>query len=97
LKFTSLTVEQWERLTTYRGLAALLVAFGHMVQVFVSPTSSFVAPYSGLMAQASVMMFFVISGASIAASAKRLILGVSPVYYYILGRASRIFPPLFFR
>lgn len=96
MKFTSLTREEWERLSTFRGMAAVLVAFGHMVQIFVSPTSILLAPYSGLLAQASVMMFFVISGASIAASANHSIESINPVYRYMSSRASRILPPLFF-
>ena len=67
-----------------------------MVQVFISPASIVLAPYSGLLAQASVMMFFVISGTSIAASANRVIEGANPVSRYISSRASRILPPLLF-
>lgn len=86
----------WDRLAVYRGLASVLVAFGHLVQVFVYPISTALAPYSGLLAQASVMMFFVISGCSIAASANRSLDAPHPVRRYLLNRGGRILPPLIF-
>lgn len=87
---------EWDKLAAWRGGAALMVAFGHMVQVFIYPTSSWLAPYSGLMAQASVMMFFVISGCSIAASGHGLLDHKEPLRDYLWNRMARIFPPLLF-
>ncbi len=91
-----LAKNDWRRLTAYRGLACFLVAFGHMVQVFVYPSETSIAPFTGLLAQASVMMFFVISGCSIAASVSRIIGGPNPVRRYALNRFGRILPPLIF-
>lgn len=88
--------QEWDKLAAWRGGAALMVAFGHMVQVFIYPTSSWLAPYSGLMAQASVMMFFVISGCSIAASGHGLLNHKEPLRDYLWNRMARIFPPLMF-
>ncbi len=81
-------------LSAYRGLAALLVSVGHLEQVFIRPYSSVYSPYAGLLAQASVMVFFVISGYSIASSASRLINKPNPVYEYVLKRLCRVLPPL---
>lgn len=81
-------------LSAYRGLAALLVSIGHLEQVFIRPYSSVFSPYAGLLAQASVMVFFVISGYSIASSASRLINKPNPVYEYVLKRSCRVLPPL---
>lgn len=88
--------EDWRRLATYRGLAALLVAFGHMVQIFVYPVSTWQASYSGLLSQSAVMMFFVVSGCSIAASAHRVIGEPRPVLMYALNRMGQILPPFVF-
>lgn len=93
---TELTKNDWELLAAWRGIAALLVAIGHMVQVFIYPTSVWLAPYSGLLAQASVMIFFVISGCSIAASGFSIVETAHPVRSYIWRRMARIWPPLLF-
>ncbi|UTW07485.1 acyltransferase family protein [Pseudomonas benzenivorans] len=88
--------ETWKRLAVYRGLAAVLVVFGHCVQVFVRPAAPELAPYTGLLAQASVMMFFVVSGFSIAASADKVFQHPFPIRQYVIKRAGRILPPLLF-
>jgi len=93
---TELAKEDWELLAAWRGIAAMLVAVGHMVQVFIYPGSTWLAPYSGLLAQASVMIFFVISGCSIAASGFSLLEANNPVRKYIWNRMARIWPPLIF-
>lgn len=95
-KLTGLAQSEWEQLAAWRGIAALLVAIGHMVQVFIYPGSVWLAPYSGLLAQASVMVFFVVSGCSIAASAVSISQKSHPIRRYILHRLVRIWPPLLF-
>lgn len=81
-------------ISTYRGLAALLVSLGHLEQVFIRPSTKIFSPYAGLLAQASVMIFFVISGYSIASSVSHLINKPNPVYEYALKRTCRVIPPL---
>jgi peptidoglycan/LPS O-acetylase OafA/YrhL len=83
-----------ESLNAFRGLAALLVALGHLEQVFLRPYSQVISPFAGLLAQASVMIFFVISGYSITASIEGLIGKPNSCYEYFIRRFCRVMPPL---
>ena len=83
-------------LTPIRGLAAAGVAIGHAFQTFIAPLAPALALYAGLLSQVSVMLFFVISGYSIAYSAERALAGQNPARVYWVNRLARIAPPLLF-
>ncbi len=84
----------WQALAAWRGLAAVVVACGHAVQIFVSPYLPVTFAGATLIAQAAVMVFFVISGFSIAAAARRSLSDAHPLLHYANHRAARILPPL---
>lgn len=86
----------WNQISAWRGFASIAVAFGHAVQVFVNFEYIYLRIYSGLLAQASVMVFFAISGYSIAAAVKRSLLQEDPWRHYFINRTARIMPPLIF-
>ncbi len=83
-----------ESLSAFRGLAALLVSLCHLEQIFLRPYTKLFSPYASLLAQGSVMIFFVISGYSITASISGLIDKPNPCYEYFIRRFCRVMPPL---
>lgn len=83
-------------LDSYRGCAALVVALCHAFQIFITPFAGGATKYIGLFSQASVMIFFVLSGFLIGNSALYNIKrnGNFDVSSYAKNRAMRIYPPL---
>lgn len=86
------------QLNTLRGLSAIAVLIGHGVQVFVAPLAPGAFPIFGLLAQAAVMLFFVLSGFLITKSITRNASQPSgfDVASYASDRFDRIYPPLLF-
>lgn len=97
--FKKLSESQSKQMDSLRGAAALAVAVGHANQIFLVPTESWSAPYFGLLAQAAVMVFFVLSGFLIGKSISRNIErnGMRFGWFeYSLDRFFRIYPALLF-
>lgn len=87
-----------DTLDTFRWLSAFIVCVGHSVWVFYSSSLSENNPWgfiSGLMSQASVMVFFVLSGFFICQSLCGSIYnGKIDINSYIKKRINRLYPPL---
>ncbi|MFW0888377.1 UNVERIFIED_CONTAM: acyltransferase [Pseudomonas sp. JL1] len=86
------------QLDTLRGLSAIIVLIAHAQQIFLAPAYHGLTGLFGLVAQASVMVFFVLSGFLICKSITRnhrdnVTFNIKP---YAIDRANRILPPLFF-
>lgn len=98
MDYRSIPAEASPQLNTLRGLSAIAVLIGHGVQVFVAPAMPAIFPVFGLLAQAAVMLFFVLSGFLITKSITRN--GSQPggfnVGSYASDRFDRIYPPLLF-
>ncbi|HGH4619200.1 TPA: acyltransferase family protein [Enterobacter cloacae] len=79
-----------------RGIAAIAVALAHVFQFFLARYHPEYYRYVGLIAQASVMVFFVMSGYLIGASIQNNISknGGFSMHSYAVSRFRRIFPPL---
>ncbi|WP_417592051.1 acyltransferase family protein [Parasphingorhabdus sp.] len=86
------------QLDSLRGLSALAVLIGHSFQVFIAPVSPNLFPVFGLMAQAAVMIFFVLSGFLITKSITRNSARPSgfSIGSFARDRFNRIYPPLVF-
>lgn len=77
-----------------RGLSAIIVLLAHCHQVFIAPEYRGLYPVFGLMAQAAVMVFFVLSGFLITKSITRNYCdGGFSVKSYAIDRFDRIYPP----
>lgn len=83
-------------LDSYRGCAALVVAACHAFQIFLTPFAPDATKFIGLFSQASVMVFFILSGFLIGNSALFNLKknGTFDVSSYAKSRALRIYPPL---
>lgn len=88
--------KQWSYITVWRGCAALCVCVGHMIQIFCQFQQPWLRVFGGVIAQSSVMIFFVVSGYSIAASLHRCHQSKSPAADFFWRRFFRIYPPLIF-
>jgi peptidoglycan/LPS O-acetylase OafA/YrhL len=86
------------QLDTMRGLSAIVVLIAHAHQIFLAPIYQGLNGFFGLLAQASVMVFFVLSGFLICKSITRNYRdnGAFNVGSYAVDRFNRIFPPLAF-
>lgn len=97
--FVRLTAEESTQFNSLRGSAAWIVAIAHANQIIISPTFPGLAPLFGLLAQAAVMIFFVLSGFLISKSIRGNVVrhsGRFSVLQYTIDRALRIWPPLLF-
>ncbi|WP_428031360.1 acyltransferase family protein [Ancylobacter sp.] len=85
-------------LDSLRGLAAIVVLVGHGYQIFIAPIYPLFFPIFSLLAQAAVMLFFVLSGFLITKSLTRNIFlnGRLDVGKYAVDRFDRLYPPLLF-
>jgi peptidoglycan/LPS O-acetylase OafA/YrhL len=93
--FSRLSDENSGFIHSCRGLAALMVVATHIEQVFVAPYWSGIHAYSLILGQASVMLFFVLSGFLICKSiTSRISEGDYRLLDYAAARAWRIVPPL---
>lgn len=81
-----------------RGAAAIAVVIGHANQIFVDPTNSAGRAYFGLLAQAAVMVFFVLSGFLIEKSISRNIERSATHQFslskFAIDRIKRLYPAL---
>lgn len=94
--FKKIEIKNSEFISSCRGLAALLVLLAHIEQVFLAPTWMGLYPYSRLVSQAAVMIFFVLSGLLIGKSITRQTAQSRYSFpSYARDRAWRILPPLF--
>lgn len=93
-KYQPVSNDQSIRLDSLRGLSALLVAAAHAFQVFVAPVDHTLYGACGLLAQAAVMVFFVLSGFLITKSITRRYAAGFSASRYAADRANRIVPPL---
>lgn len=86
------------QLDTLRGLSAIVVLIAHAQQIFLAPIYHGLYGLFGLFAQASVMIFFVLSGFLICKSITRNHRdnGAFNIKPYAIDRANRILPPLVF-
>lgn len=86
------------QLSTIRGLSAIVVLVAHAYQIFVAPVYPTLYALFGLIAQFSVMVFFVLSGFLICKSITRNVgdNGFFSAGEYAADRADRILPPLLF-
>lgn len=86
------------QLDALRGTAAIAVVAGHAYQAFVADALPMGRQIAGLVAQAAVMIFFVLSGYLITSSIRRNIAanGSFDGRQYVVGRFNRIYPPLLF-
>lgn len=85
------------QLDSIRGLAAISVVIGHANQVLIAPFYERLSPWLGLLAQSSVMIFFVLSGFLIGKSISSNIAkngGALSLKKYLGDRIIRIWPPL---
>jgi len=92
-----LTENQSTTLETFRAISAVIVVIAHSFQIFISGYHPKEFYYAGLFAQASVMMFFVLSGLLIGLSINNNISrnsGFFDVMSYAKSRLIRIYPPL---
>ncbi|HEO1771842.1 acyltransferase family protein [Acinetobacter baumannii] len=87
-----------DQLESLRGLSALIVLFAHAYQVFINPIYSGLSNIIGLIAQSSVMIFFVLSGFLISLSIQNNIKRNSRFCFasFITSRLNRIYAPLLF-
>ncbi|MEI0850062.1 acyltransferase family protein [Pseudomonas aeruginosa] len=81
-------------LDSLRGLSAILVLVAHSFQIFVAPVNSSMYGMLGLIAQASVMLFFALSGFLITKSITNNYSHGFDVKKYCADRINRIIPPL---
>lgn len=81
-------------LDSLRGLSAILVLIAHSFQIFVAPVNSSMYGMLGLIAQASVMLFFALSGFLITKSITNNYSHGFDVKKYCADRINRIIPPL---
>lgn len=87
-----------------RGFASLIVLFSHSYQIIIAPVNHSLIGIIGLIAQFSVMVFFVLSGFLISNSISKLLTSTSysslPKFFlfsiYFKKRVNRIYPPLIF-
>ncbi|MCP3750804.1 acyltransferase [Pseudomonas sp. SBB6] len=86
------------QLDTARGWSAILVLIAHAQQVFIAPLYQSLHPVFLLLAQASVMVFFVLSGFLICKSVTRNNRdnGQFATSIYATDRANRVLPPFLF-
>lgn len=94
-----LTAAESAQFDSLRGLAAWTVAIAHANQIIVAPTFPGAASILGLMAQAAVMVFFVLSGFLISKSVRGNVVrheGRFSAVQYTMDRVLRIWPPLLF-
>jgi len=82
-----------------RGASAIAVVIGHSNQILIAPTYDGLSEWLGLLAQAAVMVFFVLSGFLICKSISGNIAkhqGYFSLTKYVGDRFIRIWPPLLF-
>ncbi|MEI7230351.1 acyltransferase [Pectobacterium carotovorum] len=93
-----LTEKQSGLLDGFRGIAAVAVAVCHSLQIFIFHHYPSIHPYVAMVSQASVMIFFVLSGFLIHRSLgiNRLKNGTVNLANYSVSRIQRIYPPLIF-
>ena len=91
-----LTENQDITLCSLRGLAAIAVAMAHIFQFFLARYHPEYYRYVGLIAQSSVMVFFVMSGYLIGVSIQnnKSKNGYFAMSKYAISRFQRIYPPL---
>jgi len=94
-RFASLSADHSSFIAACRGAAALIVLLAHLQQVFLAPFWTGSYAYWLLVAQFSVMVFFVLSGFLIGKSiTKKTASGQFSLVAYGADRAWRILPPL---
>ncbi|HBO4818417.1 TPA: acyltransferase [Pseudomonas aeruginosa] len=81
-------------LDSLRGMSAILVLVAHSFQIFVAPINSSMYGVLELIAQASVMLFFALSGFLITKSITNNYSHGFDVKKYFADRVNRIVPPL---
>ncbi|MEI7200947.1 acyltransferase family protein [Pectobacterium parvum] len=97
-----LTEKQSGLLDGFRGIAAVAVAVAvavcHSLQIFIFHHYPSIHPYVAMVSQASVMIFFVLSGFLIHRSLgiNRLKNGTVDLVNYSVSRIQRIYPPPYF-
>ena len=87
-----------------RGFASLIVLFSHSYQIIIAPVDHSLIGIIGLVAQFSVMVFFVLSGFLISNSISKLLTSTSYsslpksslFFIYFKKRVNSIYPPLIF-
>lgn len=97
LPFQRLTENESAQLDSARGASAILVAVAHTNQAIIAPTHPAASLALGLLAQASVMVFFVLSGFLIGKSISGNLhrnSGRFAMGQYLYDRVLRIWPPL---
>jgi len=98
--FRSIPKSDGLQLDALRGMSAIGVAVGHANQFFLGPTTPAGLTFFGLLAQGSVMVFFVLSGFLIGKSVCRNIEENGgdrfSIVRYAGDRLWRIYPPLIF-
>lgn len=95
--FRPLRPDQSSFLDSLRGASSIAVLIGHENQLIVGPSTPVAYAYTGLLAQFSVMVFFVLSGFLIGKSITRQCAhGDFDIGKYAVDRAARIMPPLVF-
>lgn len=97
--FRKISEHQSAQMDSIRATAALTVAVGHAHQIFIVPTIATAALFFGLLAQAAVMVFFVLSGFLIGKSISRNVSRNNmhfEWFEYGLDRFFRLYPPLLF-
>jgi peptidoglycan/LPS O-acetylase OafA/YrhL len=93
-KFNSIDKDTSLQIDSLRGLSAILVLVAHAFQIFIAPIDHSLYGIFGLIAQASVMLFFVLSGFLITKSITRAYGSGFSLSRYATDRANRILPPL---
>lgn len=81
-------------LDSLRGACALVVVFAHCLQIFIVPVDASFFGLIRLLAQAAVMLFFVLSGFLITKSITRQFAANFDARRYAADRANRLLPPL---
>lgn len=86
------------QINSIRGISALIVLFAHCNQIIISPAHHELYAIFGIIAQSSVMVFFVLSGFLIGKSLTRNASSENgfSLARYTIDRANRILPPLIF-
>lgn len=85
-----------QQLDSIRGLSAIVVLIAHAQQIFLASITTKFYAVSGLVAQAAVMVFFVLSGLLIGKSITKQPPEDFNRKKYFINRFNRIYPPLLF-
>lgn len=92
--YKPIDIESSSQIDTLRGLSAIVVMSAHSFQIFIAPVNHSIYGVLGLIAQAAVMLFFVLSGFLITKSITRRYSSGFSLSAYASDRANRIVPPL---